>query len=58
MGFRDDDAFDWYVTLHQNWYDTVGSRLPLQRGGLTHIFNYYYRDVTVSGINSRVTRWP
>jgi len=54
MGSSDDDAFDWYVTLHHNWYDTVGSRLPLQRGGLTHIFNNYYRDVTVSGINSRV----
>jgi len=54
MGSGDSDAFDWYVTLHHNWYDNVGSRLPLQRGGLTHIFNNYYHDVMVSGINSRV----
>lgn len=54
LGSSDDDAFDWYITFHHNWYDNVGSRTPLQRGGLTHLFNNYYRALDVSGINSRV----
>lgn len=54
MGSSDSDTNDWRVTLHNNWYENVGSRLPLQRGGHTHLFNNYYDAVTVSGANIRM----
>jgi pectate lyase len=54
MGSSDSDTFDWRVTLHHNRYENVGSRLPLQRGGNTHIYNNYYNNVMVTGINVRM----
>jgi pectate lyase len=32
----------------------VKSRLPLQRFGLTHIYNNYFKNVSTSGINVRM----
>ena len=54
MGSSDSDTFDWRVTLHHNRYENVGSRLPLQRGGTTHVYNNYYNNVMVTGINVRM----
>lgn len=54
MGSSDSDTNDWRVTLHHNWYENVGSRLPLQRGGHTHLFNNFYTGVSVTGANIRM----
>ncbi|HSD39097.1 MAG TPA: pectate lyase, partial [Rhodocyclaceae bacterium] len=41
------------ITYHHNVYYNVNGRLPLQRGGWTHIYNNSYDKVTESGINVR-----
>ncbi|HEX5126891.1 MAG TPA: hypothetical protein VFW00_09130 [Rhodocyclaceae bacterium] len=43
-----------HLTFAYNRYQNVGQRLPLQRGGVTHIYNNYYNGITVHGINVRV----
>jgi pectate lyase len=53
-GSSDSDNYNRRVTLHHNWIDTVGSRTPMDRFGTYHIFNNYYNNVTVSGINVRM----
>jgi pectate lyase len=42
------------TTYHHNRFEAVKSRLPLQRRGLTHIYNNYFNDVHTSGINVRM----
>jgi pectate lyase len=54
MGSSDTDLGDRYVTFHHNYYANVGSRLPLQRGGYTHLYNNLYSGITASGINVRM----
>ncbi|WP_218151155.1 polysaccharide lyase family 1 protein [Roseateles sp. YR242] len=54
IGSSDSDSSDRYITYHHNYYYNVGSRLPLQRGGYTHIYNNLYSGVTASGINVRM----
>ncbi len=41
------------ITFHHNIYKNVNSRLPLQRGGWTHMYNNLYDGITASGINVR-----
>lgn len=41
------------ITYHHNIYQTVNARLPLQRGGWTHMYNNFYDNITSSGINVR-----
>jgi pectate lyase len=41
------------ITFHHNIYRNVSSRLPLQRGGWTHMYNNLYDGITSSGINVR-----
>lgn len=41
------------ITFHHNVYKNVNSRLPLQRGGWTHMYNNLYDGVSGSGINVR-----
>ncbi|GAA5162998.1 hypothetical protein [Viridibacterium curvum] len=41
------------ITFHHNYYYNVNGRLPLQRGGWTHIYNNFYDKITESGINVR-----
>ncbi|MBT0570833.1 polysaccharide lyase family 1 protein [Curvibacter sp. CHRR-16] len=53
MGYTESDITDRYVTFHHNYYKNVGSRIPLQRGGYTHMYNNLYSQLTVSGINVR-----
>jgi pectate lyase len=41
------------ITFHHNMYTNVNARLPLQRGGWTHMYNNLYDGITGSGINVR-----
>ncbi|MDZ7925445.1 MAG: carbohydrate-binding protein [Marinagarivorans sp.] len=41
------------ITFHHNVYRNVNARLPLQRGGWTHMYNNLYDGITGSGINVR-----
>ncbi|HTF96656.1 MAG TPA: cellulose binding domain-containing protein [Cellvibrio sp.] len=41
------------ITFHHNVYKNVAARLPLQRGGWTHMYNNLYDGITDSGINVR-----
>jgi len=41
------------ITYHHNIYKNVNARLPLQRGGWTHMYNNLYDGITGSGINVR-----
>jgi len=41
------------ITFHHNIYEKVNARLPLQRGGWTHMYNNFYNNITSSGINVR-----
>jgi len=41
------------ITYHHNIYSNVNARLPLQRGGWTHMYNNLYTGITDSGINVR-----
>jgi len=45
--------FQRTVTYHHNIYNNVNGRLPLQRGGWTHLYNNVYEKITGSGINVR-----
>ena len=54
IGSSDSDASDRYITFHHNHYQDVNSRLPLQRGGYTHLYNNLYSGVKTSGINVRM----
>jgi pectate lyase len=46
-------AFQRNITFHHNIYKNVNARLPLQRGGWTHMYNNHYDGITSSGINVR-----
>lgn len=54
IGSSDSDSSDRYITFHHNVYENVGSRLPLQRGGYTHLYNNLYSGVLTSGANIRM----
>ncbi len=55
-GFSDNDTANnnARTTYHHNRFENVKSRLPLQRFGLTHIYNNYFKNVSTSGINVRM----
>jgi pectate lyase len=55
-GFSDKDTINSSArtTYHHNRFENVKSRLPLQRFGLTHIYNNYFKNVSTSGINVRM----
>ncbi|MGJ7495272.1 pectate lyase family protein [Variovorax sp. RT4R15] len=54
IGSSDSDASDRFITFHHNFYENVGSRLPLQRGGYTHLYNNLYSGVLTTGANIRM----
>lgn len=54
IGSSDSDSGDRYITFHHNVYENVRSRLPLQRGGSTHLYNNLYSGVLTSGANIRM----
>jgi len=53
-GSSDSDTAARHITFHHNLIEKVGSRVPLQRGGYSHLVNNQYLDVSVSGINVRM----
>lgn len=55
-GFSDSDTINnnARTTYHHNRFENVKSRLPLQRFGLTHVYNNYFHNVSTSGINVRM----
>jgi pectate lyase len=55
-GFSDSDTANAAArtTYHHNRFENVKSRLPLQRFGLTHVYNNYFHNVATSGINVRM----
>jgi pectate lyase len=55
-GFSDKDTINdsARTTYHHNRFENVKSRLPLQRFGLTHVYNNYIHNVSTSGINVRM----
>lgn len=54
VGSSDKDEFDRRVTFHHNYYKNIDERLPSFRFGAAHIFNNYYENLRVGGINSRM----
>ncbi|KAI9150198.1 putative pectate lyase A [Paramyrothecium foliicola] len=42
------------VTYANNYWKNVGSRAPLLRFGTAHVYNNYYENVSVTGVNSRM----
>ena len=55
-GYSDSDTVNANArtTYHHNRFEEIKSRLPLQRFGLTHIYNNYFNQVHTSGINVRM----
>jgi pectate lyase len=55
-GFSDKDTINnnARTTYHHNRFENVKSRLPLQRFGLTHVYNNLFKNVSTSGINVRM----
>lgn len=53
VGSSDTDIADRKMTFHHNYYENVGSRLPLYRGGTAHVFNNYYFNAS-SAVNTRM----
>lgn len=43
----------YYITLHHNWYEQVGSRQPLAAGGNIHIYNTYFQGATSTTVDCR-----
>lgn len=54
LGFSDGKEPDDLVTYHHNRFENVASRLPLIRSANTHVYNNYYKNVLLSGINVRM----
>jgi len=54
LGFSDGKETDNNITYHHNRFERVGSRLPLIRSATTHVYNNYYKDIIISGINVRM----
>jgi pectate lyase len=54
IGSSDTDSAERRVTYAHNRYENLGSRLPFQRFGYTHVYNNYYNNITGSGINPRM----
>jgi pectate lyase len=53
-GFSDSDTEVRHITFHHNVFDNVASRIPLQRGGFSHLLSNYVHQVTTSGANIRM----
>ncbi len=54
IGSSDTDISDRKLTFHHNYYRNIASRLPLNRGGVAHVYNNYYNVIRGSGIDSRM----
>lgn len=54
VGYSDADAGGRYITYDHNVFENIGSRAPSVRDGDVHIYNNYYKNIEVSGINLRM----
>lgn len=54
VGSSDSDLSDRKLTFHHNYYRNIQSRLPLNRGGVAHVYNNYYNVIRGSGVDSRM----
>ncbi|KAJ1561647.1 hypothetical protein HK096_003874 [Nowakowskiella sp. JEL0078] len=57
IGHSDSSKYDdasIKVTYYGNYFSNIGSRLPSIRFGTAHIFDNYYENILVSGINTRM----
>ena len=52
LGSGGSDA-QYYITLHHNWYEQVGSRQPLMASGNIHIYNTYFQGATDTTVDCR-----
>ena len=43
----------WYMTLHHNWYENVGSRQPLAANGNMHIYSTYFQGASSTTVDTR-----
>ncbi|RBR25941.1 uncharacterized protein FIESC28_01214 [Fusarium coffeatum] len=50
----DEDTGTLHVTYANNHWSNIGSRAPSVRFGFVHVFNNYYEDISVTGVNSRM----
>ncbi|GAA1913894.1 polysaccharide lyase family 1 protein [Streptomyces sodiiphilus] len=53
IGSSESDRSNGFITFHHNRYENIGSRAPLLRGGVAHMYNNHYVNLENSGINSR-----
>ncbi|HEY3257166.1 MAG TPA: polysaccharide lyase family 1 protein, partial [Polyangiaceae bacterium] len=53
-GYTDTDDALRHITFHHNWFENIGSRVPLQRHGYAHVVNNWFSKVQASGINVRM----
>jgi len=53
-GFSDSDDQVRHITFDHNLFEKIGSRVPLQRRGYSHLLNNYFLDVSTSGVNVRM----
>jgi pectate lyase len=53
-GFTDTDDAIRHITFDHNLFENIGSRVPLQRHGYSHVLNNYFSGVTASGVNVRM----
>ncbi|KAJ4266344.1 hypothetical protein NW762_004328 [Fusarium torreyae] len=50
----DEDTGALHVTYANNHWTNIGSRAPSVRFGFVHVFNNFYEDISVTGVNSRM----
>jgi len=53
-GYTDGDDAVRHITFHHNLFENIGSRVPLQRHGYSHVVNNFFYKVEASGINVRM----
>ena len=53
-GFTDSDDAVRHITFHHNLFENIGSRVPLQRHGYSHVLDNYFRYISASGVNVRM----
>lgn len=49
IGFTNDDTYDRKITMHNNFFQRIGSRAPSYRGGTAHIYNNYFEGALDNG---------
>jgi len=53
-GYTDSDDAVRHITFHHNVFDHIGSRVPLQRHGYSHVYDNVMTNISASGINVRM----